>query len=304
MDLKDCLEETCGILLYQEQALEIPHRVANFSYVDADELYQLLTHPQGSEEELLAYQERFLSGAIDNGIDHDTALTMWRNLTQIAGYSFPKGHATAYAGLAYEALRLKHYYPVEYLCALLNHQPCGSYPVRVLVMEARHLGIGLTPLDINASVIKWTVEQGNLRIGLSQLKGMTDSSLRRILLARKERRFASLEDFVARTWLPGYLIENLVLVGALESLEGDRSQTLEELSVILRRRKKGGRNTLGFPGARSSVSIQTTSCRRDKMIWEFGLLGFCSTATPYDLLRDEISELVPQIGRASCRERV
>ena len=106
MDLKDCLEETCGILLYQEQALEIPHRVANFSYVDADGLYQLLTHPKGSEEELLSYQERFMSGAIDNGTDRDTALAMWRNLTQIAGYSFPKGHATAYAGLAYEALRL------------------------------------------------------------------------------------------------------------------------------------------------------------------------------------------------------
>ena len=131
MGLKDCLEETCGILLYQEQALEIPHRIANFSYVDADGLYQLLTHPKGSEGKLLAYQERFLSGAIDNSFDPDTALAMWRNLTQIAGYSFPKGHATAYAGLAYEALRLKHYYPLEFLCALLNHQPCGSYPVRV-----------------------------------------------------------------------------------------------------------------------------------------------------------------------------
>ena len=306
MGLKDCLEETCGILLYQEQALEIPHRIANFSYVDADGLYQLLTHPKGSEGKLLAYQERFLSGAIDNSFDPDTALAMWRNLTQIAGYSFPKGHATAYAGLAYEALRLKHYYPLEFLCALLNHQPCGSYPVRVLVMEARHLGIGLAPLDINVSAIKWTVEQGNLRVGLSQLKGMTDSSLRRILLARKERYFESLDDFVARTWLPGYLIENLVLVGALDSLEGERGQTLEELSMILRRRRKGGRSTLGFPGARSSVAIQTTYCRRDKMIWEFGLLGFCSTATLYDLLRDEITELVPLelLGTNEPGERV
>lgn len=306
MGLKDCLEETCGILLYQEQALEIPHRIANFSYVDADGLYQLLTHPKGSEGKLLAYKERFLSGAIDNSFDPDTALAMWRNLTQIAGYSFPKGHATAYAGLAYEALRLKHYYPLEFLCALLNHQPCGSYPVRVLVMEARHLGIGLAPLDINVSAIKWTVEQGNLRVGLSQLKGMTDSSLRRILLARKERYFENLDDFVARTWLPSYLIENLVLVGALDSLEVERGQTLEELSMILRRRRKGGRSTLGFPGARSSVAIQTTYCRRDKMIWEFGLLGFCSTATLYDLLRDEITELVPLelLGTNEPGERV
>jgi error-prone DNA polymerase len=290
---RECLDETYGVLLYQEQVLEIPRQMASFSYMDADALYGSLTQPQRSKEELSAFQDRFLTGATSNGIDRDTSLAVWRNLSQVAAYSFAKGHATAYAGLAYEALWQKYYHPLEFLCALLNHQPCGSYPVRVLVMEARRLEIGLAPLDINTSAPKWTVEPGTLRVGLRQLKGMTDAALRRILLAKKDRYFRCLEDFVARTWLPGYLIENLVLVGAFDSLETDRNHLLDDLSLILRRRRKGGRVTLGFPGRKSSAAVQPASSRRDTMIWEFGLLGFCSTATPFEFLQDEIGELTP-----------
>ena len=293
VELRYTLAETHGILLFQEQTLEVLHQLAGFSYADADVLYRLSTRPDGAEEELSSYQQQFLAGAREKGMDDDGCVAVWQHLTRIGGYSFPKGHAVAYASLAYEALKLKNCYPAEYLCALLNNQPCGSYPARVLLLEAKRLGIGLASLDVNDSSIKWTVESGNLRVGLNQLRGMNDSSLRRILLARKDHFFTKLEDFVARTWLPGYLIENLVLAGAFDSLEKDRFCLLEELGLLLRKRRKGGRHTFCFPRIGDSMLEKSNTCSREKMIWEYGLLGFCSTASIYELLQSENRDLVP-----------
>ena len=290
--LKDCLVETHGILLYQEQTLQIAHHLANFSYGDADLLYRFLTQAGRAEEKLDLYREQFLTGASDNGMDRETGTDLWKYLAQGTGYAFPKGHAVAYAGLAYEALWLKRYYPAELLCALMNHQPCGSYPPRVLMMEARRLGIGLKPLDVNASSMGWTVENGTLRVGLRQLKGMTDSGLRRIVLAQRERPFIDFEDFVLRTWLPNQLVENLVLAGAFDRLEADRDGLVADLPVVLRRRRKAGRYALGFPGRSGSPGApRLDSSRRDRMLWEFGLLGFCTTGTPFELMREDIKEL-------------
>jgi DNA polymerase III alpha subunit len=280
------------MLLYQEQALQIAHNLALFSYGEAETLYRFLTKAERSDEELAGYRECFLAGALDNGMDRETATDLWKYLAQGTGYAFPKGHAVAYAGLAFEALWLKRYYPAELLCALMNHQPCGSYPPRVLVMEARRLSIGVKPLDVNASSMSWTTEDGALRVGLRQLKGMTDLGLRRIMLAQRDRPFNDFEDFVLRTWLPNQLLENLVLVGAFDSFEANRDDLLAELPLVLRRRRKAGRYALGFPGRSGSQSaLRLDSSPRDRMLWEFGLLGFCTTGTPFDLMREDVGEL-------------
>ncbi len=292
--LKKVLAETHGILLFQEQALQVAHRLAHFSYRDGDVLYRSLTKAGRTEEETALYREWFLTGLVDNGIDQETGTDLWKYLTQRTGYAFPKGHAVAYAGLAYEALWLKRYYPAELLCCLMNHQPCGSYPPRVLVTEARRLGIGVKPLDVNSSSMGWTLEGGCLRVGLRQLKGMTDSGLRRILLAHRERPFSGFEDFVLRTWLPNQLIENLTLVGAFDSLDPDRDGFVAELPTILRRRRKAGRFASGFPGQSGPHRVAPSgSHRRDWMMWEFGLLGFCATGTVFELLYEDYPDLMP-----------
>jgi len=229
--LKNALGETLGVILYQEQVLRVAHDLAGMSYAEADGFRRAMTHDR-TEGEMNKMKESFLSCASKNGVGERIAERVFEQLAAFAAYGFNKGHACAYAITAYQTLWLKCHYPAEFLAALLSNQPMGYYPPRVLVAEARRFGIEVLPPDINKSFQHYTVEKGAIRVGLKQLKGMSQGALESILSERAKREFISFRDFVLRTNVSRPIIENLVKIGACDSL-GNRDELLLQLPGLI-----------------------------------------------------------------------
>jgi error-prone DNA polymerase len=229
--LKNALGETLGVILYQEQVLKVAHDLAGMSYAEADGFRRAMTHERTGEE-MEKMRDSFISRSVGDGIGKNIAEKVFEQLAAFAAYGFCKGHACAYAITAYQTLWLKSHYPTEFLAAVLSNQPMGYYPSRVLVAEARRFGVEVLPPDINNSSEHYTVEEGAIRVSLKQLKGMSEKALESILSARTERKFTSLRDFVLRTDVSQTILENLVKIGAFDSL-GDRHDLLLQLPKLL-----------------------------------------------------------------------
>jgi error-prone DNA polymerase len=225
--LKNALGETLGVVLYQEQVLKVAHDLAGMSYAEADGFRRAMTHERTGEE-MEKMRDAFISHSVGRGIGKNIAEKVFEQLAAFAAYGFCKGHACAYAITAYQTLWLKSHYPAEFLAAVLSNQPMGYYPSRVLAAEARRFGVEVLPPDINNSSEHYTVQKGAIRISLKQLKGMSEKALESILSARAECNFTSLRDFVLRTDVSQPILENLVKVGAFDSL-GDRNNLLSQL---------------------------------------------------------------------------
>ncbi|MFC2018266.1 DNA polymerase III subunit alpha, partial [Chloroflexota bacterium] len=229
-DLSSALEETLGVILYQEQVLRVAHDLAGMSYAEADGFRRAMTHDRTEE-----MKESFLSRAIARGVGGQIAEKVFEHLAAFAAYGFNKGHACAYAVTAYQTLWLKCHYPAEFMAALLSNQPMGYYPPRVLVAEARRRGVPVLPPDINRSHSHYTVEEGAIRVGLQQLKGISRDALESILSERAKGEFVSLRDLVLRTGASRPILENLVRIGACDSL-GDREELLMQLHGLIEAR--------------------------------------------------------------------
>jgi len=228
--LKNALGETLGVILYQEQVLKVAHDLAGMSYAEADGFRRAMTHER-TEQEMEKMRDSFISRAVGDGISKNIVEKVFAQLAAFAAYGFCKGHACAYAITAYQTLWLKSHYPAEFLAAVLSNQPMGYYPSRVLVAEARRFGVEVLPPDINNSSEHYTVGKGAIRVSLKQLKGMSEKALESILSARAERKFTSLRDFVLRTDVNQPILENLVKVGAFDSL-GNRHNLLLQLPKL------------------------------------------------------------------------
>jgi len=260
--LNNALDETLGVILYQEQVLKVAHDLAGMSYAEADGFRRAMTHER-TEEEMEGMRDSFISRAVGDGIGKNIAEKVFEQLAAFAAYGFCKGHACAYAITAYQTLWLKSHYPAEFLAAVLSNQPMGYYPSRVLVAEAKRFGVEVLPPDINKSSEQYTVEKGAIRVSLKQLKGMSEKALESILSARAEHKFTSLRDFVLRTDVSQPILENLVKVGAFDSLDNQHDLLLQlpklsELkhkiikdnqgySITLRRCCTQSRYSYGFP---------------------------------------------------------
>ena len=228
--LENALRETLGVILYQEQVLKVAHDLAGMTYAEADGFRRAMTHDR-TEEEMEKMRDSFMSRAVENGVGRSIAEKIFEQLAAFAAYGFCKGHACAYAITAYQTLWLKCHYPAEFLAAVLSNQPMGYYPAHVLVAEAKRFGVEVLPIDINKSSGHYTVEKGSIRVSLKQLKGMSEEALKSILSERAKSKFTSLRDFVVRTNVSRLILENLVKVGAFNSL-GNRSDLLSQLPEL------------------------------------------------------------------------
>jgi error-prone DNA polymerase len=246
--LEPVLQETLGVLLFQEQAIRVAVAAAGFLAGEADMLRRALSRAR-SDEAMQAMRQRFLQGAQQQGIDAETASAIFAQLAGFAGYGFCKSHAASFALIAYQTLWLKRYHPAAFYCALLNQQPMGFYPIEVLVGDARRHGVDLLPPDVNRSGWRYTIEKGTenlraggqlgefrpqpdcLRTGLSAVNGLGEASWQRIESARQEAPFADLPDFCLRTRLNRDVIAALIRAGACDVF-GERRQLLWRLGEI------------------------------------------------------------------------
>ncbi len=159
--LREPLAETLGVVVFQDQVLDVSMAAAGFSVGEAEGLRRAMSRKR-SEEAIEAFRPRFVEGCLGNGIDEPIAHTIYDKLVGFSGFGFPKSHAAAFGLLAYQSAWLRRYYPAEFLCSLLNAQPMGFYPPASLVRDAQRRGVEVRPPHINVSAARCTVEAGHL----------------------------------------------------------------------------------------------------------------------------------------------
>ena len=263
--LQPVLEETLGVILYQEQVMQIAITVAGFSAGESDGFRRAMgTWRSSAEMEKL--HAHFVDGCrTTNGLTNEQAEELFRQLAAFASFGFAKSHAAAFARTAYESAFLKLFYPAHFSVGLINAQPMGFYPVEVLINDAKRHGVAVLPVDVNASSYKTTTEwvgpgkqaavrssgcvvpsaasrerwaadsaMGHgIRLGLRLVKGIGAEHAARLDTELARGSYATLADVVARTELPEEVLERLIRAGALDSLGRPRRELLWQLREVM-----------------------------------------------------------------------
>jgi DNA polymerase-3 subunit alpha len=232
--LEPILQETYGVILYQEQVMQIAAAVSGFSLAEAD----LLRRAMGKKDPavMAAQRDRFVSGAVAGGVPKARAAELFNLIEKFAGYGFNKSHSAAYALVAYQTAYLKAHYPLEFLAAVLNSEINHTAALAKHIMEARDQGVGLLPPDINRSDRDFTVEHGKVRYGLAGVKNVGLGAIHDILEARRAEPFASFRDVLERINLGKVnrkVLEALIQAGAFDSLQPRRSRLMAGLESAL-----------------------------------------------------------------------
>ena len=238
-DLKEILEPTYGVILYQEQVMQIAQKIAGYSLGEAD----LLRRAMGKKKpEVMAEQKSIfiegnqeIKGVVNNGYSRELAQELFRLIEYFSGYGFNKAHSTAYAYVSYQTAYLKAYYPVEFMAALLNSVIGNSDKVAVYIEEAERMGIEILSPDVNASGVKFKVAEDKIRFGLEAVKNVGEKAIEAIIKARVGQEFETLMDFCSRVNLGKAnqrVVESLIKAGAFDSLGVYRSQLLKILPKV------------------------------------------------------------------------
>jgi error-prone DNA polymerase len=230
--LEASLEETLGVILFQEQVLKVGRDLAGLTAGQGEVLRRALGDKR-PEREVEKLRETFIEGAQHMEVSTDVATQVFDSLKAFAGYSFPKSHAAAFAVLVYQSAWLKKYWPAQFIAALLSNQPMGFWTPAVLVNDARRHGIPLLGVDIHRSRGACTVEDNAIRIGLSYIKGIGEKAIAQIEYARHERSFEDIGDFCRRVRLAPRLTENLILAGAFDQWGIERRKLIWEAGRVL-----------------------------------------------------------------------
>ncbi|MBE3552065.1 MAG: DNA polymerase III subunit alpha [Kyrpidia tusciae] len=231
--LKPILDKTYGVILFQEQVIEIVTAVAGFTPGEADRLRRVMSHHR-SLREMEEIGELFLEKSMARGVSRETAEQIYNYIKGYASYGFCEAHAAAFAATAYRTAYLARHYPAAYYAGLLNQFPMGYYPIHVLCSEARRRGVEILPPDVNNSETGCRLEKGNIRLGLNLIKGLPREEVARIIEDRERHGpFASPEEFCLRIHPSRTLLENLILTGAFDRLYPNRRQLLWYLNDLL-----------------------------------------------------------------------
>ncbi len=233
-ELEPFLKETYGIIVYQEQVMQIASKIGGFSLGEAD----LLRRAMGKKkmDVMQAQREKFVHGAKERSINTQKAAELFDLMEKFAQYGFNKSHSTAYALVAYQTAYLKTYYPVPFLAALLSSQIEKRQEVVKYFHECRDMGIKIMPPDVNESGERFTVEGETIRFGLAAIKNVGATAIQSITKAREEAKFQSLEHFyelVDTRTVNKRVVENLIKSGAMDGFGQPRKQMILQLEQIL-----------------------------------------------------------------------
>src|SRR3972149_7740460 len=256
--LEPVLAETLGVVLYQEQVLQVAMAIAGFSAGQAESLRRAMSRKR-SREAFARLKQQFVEGCLSNGGSGQTAETVFGKIAGFAEFGFPKAHAAAFGLLAYQTAWLRTYHPAESLCALFNAQPMGFYGPHVLVNDGQRHGVEVLPPDINLSGANCTLEGGAVRIGLRYVKGLSEAMAREV---EEERRrggeFRPLFDFLERTRLKRGAGEDLIACGAFDCFGLERCELLWQLGLLYRsegRNRRDRQLALPLPTEQDMVEL-------------------------------------------------
>lgn len=238
-DLIPILSETYGVLVYQEQVMEIAHKLAGYTMAEADTLRMAM----GKKKKALMKKEKekFIAGCIKRGYSKNLAEKIYSFIEKFVGYGFNKPHSASYALIAYWTAYMKANYPVEYMTALLSAElqsasgPAREAKIFQTIEECRAMNIPVFPPDINKSEADFTIEGGGIRFGLSAIKNVGQAALETILNARQQSPFQGLKDFLLRVDLRKVnkkTVESLIKAGAFDQF-GNRASLLTYYSLVV-----------------------------------------------------------------------
>lgn len=236
-DLEKILEETYGIIVYQEQVMQIAHEIAQFTLAEAD----IMRRAMGKKIKKLMDEMKikFIEGAEKNNISRTKAGDIYALIEKFAEYGFNKSHSTAYAYVAYQTAWLKTHYPAEFMAANLTSEMSNSDRVVILINECRKMKMTVDSPDVNISAIHFRpVEKKTISFGLNAIKNVGNKALEHILEAReKDGPFKSIFDFTSRVDLRAVnrkVLESLIMAGAMDSLEGTRAEKSATIDIALK----------------------------------------------------------------------
>jgi len=242
--LQPILEPTYGIILYQEQVMQIAQEMAGYTLGGADLLRRAMGKKQA--EEMAAQRNLFETGARDNGIDPELAVKIFDLVENFAGYGFNKSHSAAYALVAYQTLWMKVHFPAEYMAAVMSADMDNTDKIVTLVDECDRMGVKILPPDVNVGEYKFSVDE-NLHIvyGIGAIKGVGEGPIEAIIMARENGPFTDLFDFCRRVDLKKLnrrVMERLIKAGALDNLGPHRAALLATLEKAMRQAEQAAKN--------------------------------------------------------------
>ena len=308
-DLEPVLSPTYGVIVYQEQVMQIAQILAGYSLGGADMLRRAMGKKK--PEEMAKQRQIFLEGAAGRDIGEKEAGPIFDLMEKFAEYGFNKSHSAAYALVAYQTAWLKAHYPSAFMAAVLSADMDNTDKVVGLIDECRDMKLTVQPPDVNHSKIKFTVEDGTtIRYGLGAIKGVGESALAGIVSEREQgEAFESLYDFCRRVDMRKInrrVMESLVKAGALDSLGGHRASLEASLSKAMqiadqhRRDKDSGQNDLfGLtPDSDSAddepLEIAAEWAEQQLLQSEKETLGLYLSGHPIDRYEAELSEFIPK----------
>ncbi|MSQ30434.1 MAG: DNA polymerase III subunit alpha [Dehalococcoidia bacterium] len=321
--VRPALEETLGVVLFQDQVIEVAKRMGGFNAGEAETFRRAMSRKRSSQI-MERYRQQFMAGALSHDdVSEADATKMFENLLGFAEFGFPKSHGAAFGLLAYQSTWLRHYYPPEYLCALLNEQPLGFYPPHVLTNDAQRHGVDVRRPDINLSDARCTVEEitpdavqtdrrgpdhlDAVRVGLGYVRGVGEAGANRI---EEERRragpYRSLFEFVQRTGLSREASTNLIRIGAFDVLGLNRRELLWQLGLfaggpasgasVYRRGEQSGLRRprdrqlrLALPTEQDQVRLADFSAYQ-RMAGDYAVLRLSPDSHPMQFLRPALGE--------------
>ncbi|MEO1021908.1 MAG: DNA polymerase III subunit alpha [Bacteroidota bacterium] len=316
--IKDILEPTFGIMIYQEQIMNVAQKLAGYTLGGAD----LLRRAMGKKkhEVMEAEKPKFVEGAKANGVDEETALAVFDKMAMFASYGFNKSHSAAYSVVAYHTMYFKANYPAEYMAAVMSHNMGDIKKVAAFIEECQRLGIPVDPPNVNSSRGKFTAQDGRVQYGMSAIKGVGSGAIAHIVEERKESgRFETIFDFASRVDLRicnRKTMESLITAGAFDELNTNRAQLMMSVEDILtfasRKQEEERLNQVNLFGGSNGAPAIAEPRLQDIQPWssierlnkERELIGFYLSGHPLNKYKEDIALFGKQHLGEECLSRL
>lgn len=297
--LEPILKNTYGIMIYQEQLMEMARIIAGFTLSEADTLRKAIG--KKIKNLLQEQKEKFLSGAKKQGINEEITLELWKLIEPFDRYGFNRSHAVSYALISYQTAYLKANYPTEFMTALMIAEGSDIEKGAILIQKCQELGIEVLPPDINESLENFTnIGPSKIRFGLTAIKNVGENVVLAIIKARHEKgKFSSLTDFIEKIQhkdLNKKSLEALIKSGAMEKF-GERNQLIQNLDLILNYSREIEKNQRAnqitfFSELPQQIKLNAapSAPKKDRLAWEKEILGLYISDHPLNDLKEKLEK--------------
>src|SRR5881398_3587418 len=300
--LEEALAETLGVILYQDQVLQVCQALAGFTAGQAEALRRAMSRRR-SRELMAGFWEEFRDDAAARGVPETTAERVFTQVIAFSEFGFPKSHAAAFGLLAYQSAWLRHYHPAEYYCALFNNQPMGFYSLDALGRDAQRNGVEIRLPDVNKSDVWCDVEGAAVRVGLGFIRDWSEETASAVVTEQvRGGPFRGIGDFVRRAppRLKRNAIEHLVWVGGCDAFGLTRRELLWQVGLWLPPEAEQGGEARGRRQLELALDHPFERLRfgglaaDERLLAEYAVLGFAASGHPLALLCDVLPPGVVQ----------